>query len=200
MQRGLLTAVREAGLSILPDREVLEALIARVDFLSGVFGEPWPRDFTAQLLERLDNWLPVSGVNRLALISGHELANAARSLLEWPLPRELDRLAPVSWETPAGRWAQIDYKAEGGPRVACKVQEAFGPAPHPAIADGRALLTIELLSPAQRPVALTRDIQAFWRGGYVDLRKDLRGRYPKHAWPEDPAQSAATSRAKPRGT
>ena len=103
-------------------------------------------------------------------------------------------------ETPAGRRTEIDYAAAGGPRVACKVQEVFGPAPHPAIADGKAPLTIELLSPAQRPVALTRDIQAFWRGGYVDLRKDLRGRYPKHAWPENPADSAATSRAKPRGT
>jgi ATP-dependent helicase HrpB len=187
-------------LSILPNKDALEALVARVNFLGGVIGDPWPRDFAAELAGRLDAWLPLSGVSRLAQIPAGELASAARSLLDWPLPRDLDRLAPASFETPAGRRAEIDYTAEGGPRVACKVQEVFGPEPHPAIAGGTTPLTIELLSPAQRPVALTRDIQAFWRGGYIDLRKDLRGRYPKHAWPEDPADSVATSRAKPRGT
>jgi ATP-dependent helicase HrpB len=114
------------------------------------------------------------------------------------MPRDLDRLAPVSWDTPAGRRVTIDYAAEGGPRIECKVQEAFGLNVHPAIANGRIALTLALLSPAQRPVAVTRDLPAFWRGGYHDMRKDMRGRYPKHDWPDDPASATATSRARPR--
>jgi len=104
----------------------------------------------------------------------------------------------LRWETPAGRVVEIDYAAEGGPRIECKVQEAYGLSVHPAIADGRIVLTVALLSPAMRPVAMTRDLPAFWRGGYVDMRKDMKGRYPKHDWPDDPAQASPTSRAKPR--
>jgi ATP-dependent helicase HrpB len=126
------------------------------------------------------------------------LAAAALTLLDWPLPRDLDRLAPARWTTPAGRSVEIDYAAEGGPRVECKVQEAYGLAVHPAIAEGRIALTVALLSPAMRPVAMTRDLPAFWRGGYHDMRKDMRGRYPKHDWPDDPAAAAPTSRARPR--
>jgi ATP-dependent helicase HrpB len=93
----------------------------------------------------------------------------------------------------------IDYAAEGGPRAECKVQEAYGLSVHPAIAEGRIPLTLALLSPAQRPVAVTKDLPAFWRGGYHDMRKDMKGRYPKHDWPEDPSVATPTSRAKPRG-
>jgi ATP-dependent helicase HrpB len=93
----------------------------------------------------------------------------------------------------------IDYASDGGPTVECKVQEAFGLATHPTIADGRIALTVALLSPAFRPVAVTRDIPSFWRGGYIDMKKDMKGRYPKHDWPEDPAAATPTSRARPRG-
>jgi ATP-dependent helicase HrpB len=201
VQAGLLAAVREQGLALIPNREPLDTLIARVQFLGAAMGDPWPRDFRSTLVQRLDDWLPgaMTGATRLTSIDPGRLADAALTLLEWPLPRELDKLAPRRWETPAGRVAEIDYAAEGGPRASVKVGEVFGPAPHPALAGGRIPLTLELLSPAQRPVALTRDIQAFWKGGYIDLRKNLRGRYPKHPWPEDPASAEATSRAKPRG-
>ena len=107
---------------------------------------------------------------------------------------------PTHWTTPAGRSVEIDYAAEGGPRVECKVQEAYGLAVHPSLADGRIALTVSLLSPAFRPVAVTRDLPAFWRGGYHDMRKDMKGRYPKHNWPDDPASAQPTHRAKPRNS
>jgi ATP-dependent helicase HrpB len=140
----------------------------------------------------------LEGVLGLDDVAGEALVHGAMTLLAWPLPRELERLAPMGWITPAGRRVEIDYAAEGGPRVECKVQEAFGLNVHPTIADGRIALTLALLSPALRPVAVTRDVTAFWRSGYHDMRKDMKGRYPKHDWPEDPASAQPTSRAKPR--
>jgi ATP-dependent helicase HrpB len=150
----------------------------------------------------MDDWLGplLDSPAALDALDGGQIADAALTLLDWPLPRDLARLAPLRWETPVGRSVDIDYAAEGGPRVECKVQEAYGLSVHPAIADGRIALTIALLSPAMRPVAVTKDLPAFWRGGYHDMRKDMKGRYPKHDWPEDPAAAAPTSRARPRST
>lgn len=196
----LLNAVREGGLSLLPEGEDLARLIARLAFLRATFGDPWPEDFLKTLTERLEDWLaPLLETTRsLRDIESPALAQAAMTLLDWPLARELDRLAPSLWTTPAGRRIAVDYAAEGGPRAECKVQEAFGPGEHPTVADGRVRLTLALLSPAMRPVALTRDLPGFWTGGYADMRKDMRGRYPKHDWPENPAAALPTSRAKPR--
>jgi ATP-dependent helicase HrpB len=112
----------------------------------------------------------------------------------------LDRLAPERWSTPAGTSAAIDYGAEGGPAVEVRVQELFGLDVHPAVAGGRAPLTQVLLSPARRPIQVTKDLPGFWRGSWKAVRSDLRGRYPKHPWPEDPLAEAPTTRAKPRGT
>ena len=131
-------------------------------------------------------------------VDSGQLADASLTLLDWPLPRDLNRLAPTRWTTPAGRSVEIDYSAEGGPRVECKVQEAYGLSIHPSLADGRIPLTIALLSPAFRPVAVTRDLPAFWRGGYNDMRKDMKGRYPKHDWPDDPQNATPTSRSRSR--
>lgn len=202
VRQGLLAAVREQGLSIIPNREALDDLIARIAFLAREMGDPWPADFPAELMDRLEDWLApaLQNARSLAGLNDHALADAAVALLDWPLPRDLNRLAPRTWTTPAGRTSTIDYAAEGGPLVACKVQEAFGPGAHPLLAEGRVRLAVSLLSPAQRQVALTRDLPAFWTGGYLDLRKDMRGRYPKHDWPEDPSSASPTSRAKPRGT
>lgn len=196
----LLEAVRTDGLKLLGGHEALEMLAARVSLLRRTMGEPWPEGFNAVLIDRLDDWLaPVlAGARSLHDVSGGELRAAALTLLDWPLPRELDRLAPAHWETPLGRSIAIDYTADGGPAAECRVQEAYGLNTHPAVADGRAPLTLHLLSPARRPVAVTRDLPGFWRGGYADMRKDMRGRYPKHEWPEDPASAAPTTRAKPR--
>ena len=114
--------------------------------------------------------------------------------------QSIDRLAPERWSTPAGSSAAIDYEAEGGPAVEARVQELFGLDVHPAVADGRAPLTLILLSPARRPIQVTKDLPGVWRGSWKAVRADLRGRYPKHPWPEDPLSAPPTTRAKPRGT
>jgi ATP-dependent helicase HrpB len=112
----------------------------------------------------------------------------------------LERLAPESWTAPTGTRARIDYAAEGGPSVEIRVQELFGLDRHPTAADGRVPLTLVLLSPARRPIQVTQDLPGFWRGSWKAVRADLRGRYPKHPWPDDPLSAAPTVRAKPRGT
>lgn len=202
VRKGLLQAVRDKGFGILGGHEQLAQLLARVSLLAGAMGSPWPANFQQVLFDRLDEWLGplVETAQSLDMLDGGALVHAAAALLDWPLTRELERLAPVHWETPVGKRVPVDYAAEGGPRAECKVQEAFGLSVHPTVAEGRVPLTLALLSPAQRPVAMTRDLPAFWRGGYHDLRKDMKGRYPKHPWPDDPAAAAPTSRAKPRGS
>lgn len=202
VREGLVEAVRELGFGVLPHAEALTMLIARVETLARATGAPWPADFRETLVTRLDDWFGpmLENASSLDALDGGALAHAAAALLEWPLPRELNRLAPTHWETPVGKRVEINYMAEGGPRAECKVQEAYGLGVHPAIADGRIPLMLSLLSPAQRPVAVTRDLPAFWRGGYHDMRKDMKGRYPRHDWPEDPAVAIPTSRAKPRGS
>lgn len=200
VQAALLEAVRESGFGLLKNSGPLESTIHRVGLLASVIGDPWPANFRTLLVERMDEWLGplLDRPGALDGLDGGQIADAALTLLDWPLPRDLSRLAPLRWETPAGRVVEIDYAAEGGPRVECKVQEAYGLGEHPTIADGRIILTVALLSPAMRPVAMTRDLPAFWRGGYIDMRKDMKGRYPKHDWPDDPAKASPTSRAKPR--
>ena len=121
-------------------------------------------------------------------------------MLPWELARRLDDEAPTHFEAPTGTQAPIDYEAEGGPAIALRVQELFGLDEHPALAGGRIPLTLHLLSPAHRPIQITRDLPGFWRGSWAAVRADLRGRYPRHFWPEDPAAAEPTARAKPRGT
>ncbi len=120
-------------------------------------------------------------------------------MLPWDMARRLDAEAPTSFRAPTGTEAAIDYDAEGGPAIALRVQELFGLSEHPTVADGRIPLTLHLLSPAHRPIQITRDLPGFWRGSWAAVRSDLRGRYPRHFWPDDPASAAPTNRAKPRG-
>ena len=131
-------------------------------------------------------------------ITVDEFDTALRALLPWPLPRRLDAEAPTHFEAPTGSRVPIDYDAEGGPKISIRVQELFGLKRHPTIAAGKIPLAIELLSPAHRPVQTTRDLPGFWRGSYVAVRAEMRGRYPKHPWPDDPIAASATRRAKPR--
>ena len=195
IRAGLIEAIRDHGLKLIKESAPIDSLIARIDFLSATLGEPWPADFQLRLLSTLDGWLgPLLETARsLERLPGGAVADAARALLDWPLPRDLDRLAPTTWTTPAGRSVAIDYAPDSGPRAECKVQEVYGVAEHPMLA-GRVPLTLALLSPAQRPVAITRDLPGFWRGGYHDMRRDMRGRYPKHHWPDDPATAQPASR------
>lgn len=202
VRAGLLDAVRTRGLDFIPDAAALRSLLCRVAFLATAIGAPWPPDFGDCLLRDLDRWLGplLDGARSLDRLSGAAAADAARSQLDWSLQRDLNRLAPPTWATPAGRDVAIDYSAEGGPRAECRVQEAYGLRVHPRIGGDRVPLTLVLLSPAQRPVATTRDLPGFWRSAYHDMRRDMRGRYPKHDWPDDPASAVPASRPKRRQT
>lgn len=197
----LAERVRREGVGALPWGEAALALRERVAFLRG-FDDSWPDLSDAALVEQLDDWLAplLVGVRSLAALRPDVLDGALRTLIPWERQRGLDAAAPARWTAPTGNSFAIDYAAEGGPRVEVRVQEVFGLAEHPAVANGRAPLTLALLSPAHRPIQTTKDLPGFWRGSWKDVRSDMRGRYPKHVWPEDPATAAPTTRAKPRGT
>jgi len=175
------------------------SLRARMAFLHTV-DEQWPDVSDDTLMKRADDWLwpLLDTVEALNAIKDGALENALRTLIPWDRHRSLDTLAPSRLETPLGS-AIIDYSAEGGPRVDIRVQELFGLDVHPAVMDGRVPLTLALLSPARRPLQITKDLPGFWAGSWAAVRAEMRGRYPRHPWPEDPANAAPTSRAKPRG-
>ncbi len=136
----------------------------------------------------------------LAQLSAGDLSDAVMALLPWENRARLDREAPTHFEAPTGSMVPIDYEAEEGAKISIRLQELFGLNRHPSVAQDRVPLVVELLSPAHRPVQVTRDLPGFWRGSYAAVRADLRGRYPRHPWPDDPATAAPTRRAKPRGT
>jgi len=198
--RALLDEVRRRGLAALPWGEGAAALRARAAFL-GALDEAAPDLSDAALLARLGDWLEslLTGKSALAQLSEAELEAALRGLIPYEDLRRLEREAPARFEAPTGSRLAIDYGAEGGPRVDVRVQELFGLTDHPRVAGGRVPLTLALLSPAHRPIQLTRDLPGFWKGSWSDVRKEMRGRYPRHVWPEDPAAAAPTTRAKPRG-
>ena len=199
VEAALLDEVRRKGVAALPWSERMASLRERVGFLRR--RDPsWPDLSDAALAETLDAWLKphLAGKASLAQLGDGTLGNALDGLIGWDLRRRLDAEAPERFEAPTGSNIPIDYAAEGGPRVEVRVQELLGLTRHPTV--GGEPLTLALLSPARRPVQLTRDLPAFWKGSWADVRKDMRGRYPKHPWPEDPTQAPPTTRAKPRGT
>jgi len=196
----LAAGIVAAGLARLPWTKALRQWRDRVNFLRASEGEPWPDLSDKSLNETAAEWLTpmLAGKTALAEITSDELEAALHERVPWPLRRRLDAEAPTHFEAPTGSRVPIDYEAEGGPKIAIRVQELFGFDRHPAIAGGRIPLLIELLSPAQRPVQTTRDLPGFWRGSYAAVRAEMRGRYPKHPWPDDPLAAAPTRRAKPR--
>lgn len=200
MTAALKAEIETDGLGVLNWGEQAKALRARLAFLRGL-DETWPDVSDEGLMASREDWLwpLLDGVRSLADISDGRLAEALRGLIPWDLQRKLDDLAPTRLTTPLGS-ASIDYAAEGGPRVEIRVQELFGVKAHPTVGGGRAPLTLSLLSPARRPVQVTKDLPGFWAGSWSAVRSEMRGRYPRHPWPEDPANATATSRAKPRGT
>ncbi|RWO77587.1 ATP-dependent helicase C-terminal domain-containing protein, partial [Mesorhizobium sp.] len=153
------------------------------------------------LIECLDDWLLpyLSGAASLAAIDAGVVSAGLASLVPHDLQRRIDTLAPTHFDAPSGSHVPIRYDGEW-PVLAIRVQELFGLDRHPSIANGAVPLTLELLSPAHRPIQTTRDLPGFWRGSWADVRADMRGRYPKHVWPENPLLATATARAKPRGT
>jgi ATP-dependent helicase HrpB len=194
----IIDAIRHGDLS-LPWSESAQRLRDRVAFLRTLdlalpdFSEP-------VLVEQLDEWLRphLAGVRRRAQIDQLPIGDLLLGMLTWEERRQLDELAPTHLVVPTGSRIPIDYADPRAPSLAVRLQEMFGLADTPRIADGRVPVTLHLLSPAHRPVQVTRDLAGFWRSSYFDVRKDLRGRYPKHEWPEDPLNAEPTRRAKPR--
>lgn len=191
-----------AGLDRLPWSKAAKQWRDRVMFLRKAEGDGWPDLSDNGLIARRDDWLVPALYDKIALkdISPGDLSDALMALLPWEMRARLDREAPTHFEAPTGSVLAIDYEAEQGPTIAVRLQELFGLNTHPSIAAGKVPLVLELLSPAQRPVQVTRDLPGFWRGSYAAVRSDLRGRYPRHPWPDDPASAMPTRRAKPRGT
>lgn len=191
-----------AGLDRLPWSKAAKQWRDRVMFLRKAEGDNWPDLTNDGLTARRDDWLVPALTDKIALkdISAGDLSDALMALLPWEMRARLDREAPTHFEAPTGSVLAIDYEAEQGPTIAVRLQELFGLNTHPSIAAGKVPLVLELLSPAQRPVQVTRDLPGFWRGSYSAVRSDLRGRYPRHPWPEDPASALPTRRVKLGGT
>ena len=202
--RALLGLVRRKGLELLPWTPELRQWQARVGLLrrldmEGKGESEWPDVSDAVLLDSLEDWLlPYLGkVSRLSHFANLELAGILHAVLPWPLPQRLDELAPRTLQVPSGSNIRLDY-TEFPPVLAVRLQELFGLADTPRIANGRVAVKLHLLSPAQRPVQVTQDLANFWRSTYAEVKKDLKGRYPKHYWPDDPLIAEPTARAKPR--
>ena len=196
--RLLAAEVVRRGLDALPWPDDLRAVRARVAFLRRHDGT-WPDLSDAALAASAEDWLvpAFAAKRRLADLSGADLRGGLAALLPWARMADLDRLAPPAFAAPSGKSVPIDYAAEE-PIIRIAVQNLFGIAQHPAVMAGRVPLVFELLSPAGRPIQVTRDLPAFWRGTWRDVRAELRGRYPKHSWPEDPAIAAPLTGAKRR--
>ncbi|MEH6498393.1 MAG: ATP-dependent helicase HrpB [Pseudoalteromonas distincta] len=202
--RALCAVVRRQGLNLLPWTPALRQWQARVALLhrldmAAVGSSEWPDISDAALLDSLEGWLApyLDKVRRLAHFANLDLAAILAALLPWPLPRQLEEQAPTHWSVPTGSQIRIDY-SETPPVLAVRLQEMFGSSDTPRIAQGRQALQLHLLSPAQRPVQITQDLAGFWQGSYAEVKKDMKGRYPKHYWPDDPLQAEPTRRAKPR--
>ncbi|MDX1734520.1 MAG: ATP-dependent helicase HrpB, partial [Halioglobus sp.] len=199
----LLDVLRKKGLSILPWSEPLQQLRYRVQHLHRVFAQelenPWPDMSDEGLLEDLENWLApyLSEVGMLEDFLRLDLRSILNNMLPWPLPLELERLAPERLAAPSGSNIAIDY-SQNPPVLAVKLQEMFGCEETPHVADGRIPLMVHLLSPAGRPLQVTQDLGSFWRNGYQEVRREMRGRYPKHPWPDDPLDALPTRETKRR--
>ncbi|WP_017903163.1 ATP-dependent helicase HrpB [Pseudomonas asplenii] len=202
--QALVNLVRRKGLELLPWTPELRQWQARVALLRQLDladkgQSEWPDVSDQALLASLEHWLaPYLGrVSRLSHFANLELASIVHNLLPWPLPPRLDELAPHHLSVPSGSSIRLDY-SEQPPILAVRLQELFGLAETPRIAGGRQVVKLHLLSPARRPVQVTQDLANFWRSTYAEVKKDLKGRYPKHYWPDDPLVAEATARAKPR--
>ncbi len=198
---GVVQAVRQYGLDILPWDKSALTLRRRLGWLYRGLGELWPSMDDEDLLATLEDWLLpfLTGEARLDKISQSALMNGLRSLVPFDLQRQIDTLAPTHFTVPTGSNIAINYEGDE-PVIAVRVQELFGLTAHPSIARDTVPLLLELLSPAHRPIQITRDLPNFWKGSWADVRTDMRGRYPRHVWPENPAEADPTRRAKPRGT
>jgi ATP-dependent helicase HrpB len=197
----MLDGIRRLGLGCLPWTKGLEQWRARVALVRAHDPrgrDAWPDLSDDALLASLETWLApwLDGITRRDHLARLDLAGALHGRLDWPSQRRLEELAPTHIEVPSGSRIPVDYSSDG-PRLAVRLQEVFGLASSPCLVDGRVPVTMELLSPARRPVQVTRDLASFWARGYHDVKKELKGRYPKHYWPDDPHEAIATRRVRP---
>jgi len=201
IEAGLVDAVRRHGVAILPWSDSAIALRRRAAFAAS-HGPAIPDLGDAALIERTDEWLPslLSGKRRLDAIDPDALRNSLDGLLGYEAGRAIDRLAPTHFYSPAGAAHPIDYAAPGGPAVEVRAQALYGLKDHPMVAGGRVPLTLAITSPALRPIQTTKDLPAFWNGSWREVAKEMRGRYPRHPWPEDPADAPPTLRTKRAGS
>lgn len=195
----LLEGIRTEGLELLPWTRSARQLQERALFIRH-YDDSWPDLSDKVLLDTLEEWLAgfAAGMRGRSDLQRLNLRDMLESILTWGQRRELDEKAPTHWPVPSGSRIPIDYSDIDAPAIAVRLQEMFGLPESPRIAGGRVPLTLHLLSPAQRPVQVTRDLASFWSNAYFEVRKDLKGRYPKHYWPDNPLEAEATRRAKPR--
>jgi ATP-dependent helicase HrpB len=199
-RKALAGGIAKLGLARLPWSKAQLQLRARVGFLRRLNGLPWPDLSDDTLARTTEEWLApfLDGKTRVAEVTSEDLSAALDALVDWKLRQALDKEAPTHFEAPSGQRHPIDYEGPGAPAVHIRVQELFGLDRHPTIGGGRLPLTLHLLSPAHRPIQVTRDLPGFWRGSWKAVKAEMRGRYPKHPWPDDPLAAAPTTRAKSR--
>jgi len=200
--RMLAQGAARLGIERLPWTKSLRQWRDRVMFLRRSEGEEWPDVSDAALAATAVDWLApaLAGKTALGELASDDFAQALQGQLPWTLRRRLDAEAPTHFTAPSGSAVPIDYEAQEGPKLAIRVQELFGLDRHPSIAAGRVPLVVELLSPAHRPVQVTRDLPGFWRGSYAAVKAEMKGRYPRHPWPDNPLSAVSTRRAKPRSS
>jgi ATP-dependent helicase HrpB len=189
MADAMIKGIGEMGIKSLPWTDGANNFRAQVLFLKRLFPEEaWPDLSDEALTKTYDDWLRpyLAGIARKSHLERLDMPTILRALVPHELQRQMDILAPRRIEVPSGAHIAIDYETEGDPVIRVRLQEMFGLAKTPSVAKGRAQLRIELLSPAGRPLAVTKSLETFWSNGYPDVRSELRGRYPKHSWPEDP--------------
>jgi ATP-dependent helicase HrpB len=199
--RALADGVRQLGVTALPFSKDAQQLRDRIGFLQRTIGDPWPDMSDAGLIAQLDDWFTPfqTDARGFSDISATSLSNGLMALVPHELQRDVSRLAPTHFEAPTGQRHPIQYDGEE-PLLTIRVQELFGLKAHPTIGGGRLPLVLELTSPAHRPIQTTRDLPGFWTGSWKDVRAEMRGRYPRHPWPERPEEALPTTRVKPRGT
>nr|WP_323958380.1 ATP-dependent helicase C-terminal domain-containing protein [Brevibacillus composti] len=198
--QALLSGIAAEGLELLPWSKQARQLQRRLQFLHLQDPSHWPDVSDDSLRGSLSDWLGphIGGMKSVADLQRLALSEILLGLVSWEQRRELEKEAPSHIEVPSGSRIPIDYTDPAAPVLAVRLQEMFGLTDTPRIWRGRVPLTLHLLSPAQRPVQVTRDLSSFWKTTYFEVKKDLKGRYPKHYWPDDPMQAAPTNRTRPR--
>ncbi|CAM2847302.1 ATP-dependent helicase HrpB [Vibrio rarus] len=199
LAQGMLDYVAKKGLTVLPWSKESMALLNRVNCAKQWLPEmPWPDWSDSVLLDTMSTWLLpyLEGIRSVKGLQSLNMLNILNAALAWPLNQHIDTLLPKGIKVPSGSMKMLHYSVGQPPRLAVKLQEMFGEPQSPTVAEGRVKITLELLSPAQRPLQVTQDLAGFWSGAYKEVQKEMKGRYPKHPWPDDPASHQATSKTK----